>query len=80
MIKKIEFLESPSGYTNDPEFVAQIYTTTSKHELFQELQNKLYIPEYFGFNWHALDECFRDSHWIDKFGIVLAHDVLANWT
>jgi len=32
------------------------------------------LPEYFGLNWNALDECLTDFHWINEKGIVIVHD------
>ncbi len=45
-------------------------------QLLQMLNNKLNLPEYFGFNWNALEECLRDFHWLKQRTIVLIHDDL----
>lgn len=55
-------------------FVAQIQKVTNKAELFDELAKKLHFPSYFGRNWNALDELYRDFHWINEKEIVIVHE------
>lgn len=40
---------------------------TRKSQLFQVLRAQLKLPEYFGDNWDALDECLRDWSWLDGY-------------
>lgn len=47
---------------------------SSKEDLFKQLNEKLELPDYFGFNWDGLSDCLRDFHWIEQQGIVLVHD------
>lgn len=46
---------------------------SSKDELLQALYESLQFPGYFGFNWDALSDCFRDLHWIESPVVVLVH-------
>jgi RNAse (barnase) inhibitor barstar len=46
----------------------------NKIELLQILAEGLNFPDYFGWNWDALDECLRDLSWIKSpYDIVLWH-------
>ena len=44
--------------------------------LFACLIRQLRLPEHFGANWDALDECLRDLSWIDLHRVVLYHEAL----
>ena len=48
----------------------------SKNELLNELFITLNFPDYFGFNWDALDECLRDFEWIKEHKIIIVHEDL----
>jgi len=49
---------------------------TNKRDLLSELSSKLKFPNYFGYNWDALDECLRDFVWIKEYEIKLIHEDL----
>lgn len=45
-----------------------------KYQLFQTLKLELKLPDYFGSNWDALEECLRDFSWLAGFrGVELIH-------
>lgn len=48
---------------------------TSADVLFSKLARALELPDYFGHNWDALDECLRD---VDDV-VLLIHDAEALW-
>ena len=46
----------------------------NKAELLAFLQKALKLPDYFGQNWDALDECMTDPDWLEgNQGLILAH-------
>jgi hypothetical protein len=34
---------------------------------------KILMPEYFGMNWDAFDECIRDLEWVEQPRVILYH-------
>jgi hypothetical protein len=48
----------------------------TRDELFGLLQATLKLPEYFGWNWDALDDCLRDLHWVQARRVVVRHEGL----
>jgi RNAse (barnase) inhibitor barstar len=49
---------------------------SSNEQLFEALSQALRLPDYFGRNWDALDECLHDLSWIPERHIMLIHDAL----
>lgn len=45
----------------------------SKAALLEALSVALRLPDYFGGNWDALDECIRDLSWLPSGNVVLRH-------
>lgn len=73
-MKHLKFLKSPQSFNSEVDFVAHLSGIDSKEELFKQLNNKLEMPGYFGFNWDALFDCLRDFHWIEQHKIIIVHD------
>ena len=46
---------------------------SGKAELFTFLARAIPLPEYFGHNWDALEECLNDLDWLDRPAIALIH-------
>jgi RNAse (barnase) inhibitor barstar len=44
--------------------------------LLEALDTALDLPDYFGQNWDALDECIQDLSWIPPGPVVLVHEDL----
>lgn len=44
---------------------------TGKQALMAALSEALSLPDWFGNNWDALDECLRDLGWLEQKGHVL---------
>jgi len=46
-----------------------------KRDLLRALAEGLKFPDYFGWNWDALEECLGDLSWLDApSGVVLLHE------
>jgi RNAse (barnase) inhibitor barstar len=43
----------------------------SKDQLLAAIASAMNLPDYFGMNWDALDECLRDPDWLPAGGCVL---------
>lgn len=53
---------------------------SGERDLFTAVDRALQLPDYFGMNWDALEECLRDLDWIDATGyIVLVTDADDLW-
>jgi hypothetical protein len=46
-------------------------TIKSKQDLFDQFQQIMQFPDYFGHNWDALDEFLRDLEWLPSLGYIL---------
>ncbi len=49
---------------------------TTRDQLFERYAAGLSFPDYFGWNWDALDECLRDFHWLRQKRVVIIHEGL----
>jgi hypothetical protein len=64
----------PNFYRRDDAFVAVLPSSIgTKSVLLEALATSLAFPVYFGSNWDALFDCFRDFSWIDEHDIVVVH-------
>jgi len=45
-----------------------------KFGLLAELSHRLRLPDYFGWNWDALEECLCDLSWLGTGPVVLIHE------
>ena len=52
-------------------FIIDSCACKTKKQLFDCLKKSLRFPDYFGYNWDALDECLADLEWLQKAGYVL---------
>ncbi len=48
----------------------------SKSDLLEQLKTKLNFPDYFGYNWDALNDCLADFSWIEQKNITIVHTEL----
>jgi RNAse (barnase) inhibitor barstar len=66
-----------------PESAGSVRATAESHgpiaspeALFSKLAQALELPDYFGHNWDALDECLRD---LDGDVVLLVYDAAVLW-
>lgn len=74
----IIFMPNPSEFELKDSFVAHLPKIDGVMHLFNELFDKLRFPDYFGFNWDAVNDCLNDFTWITEKDIVIVHDSSIN--
>lgn len=71
------YVEHPSQYHVENALLVVIHRGIgTKSALLNTLESLLAFPAYFGFNWDALFDCFRDLSWLSEHTIVLIHPEL----
>jgi hypothetical protein len=71
------FPEKPESACPAGAYIARLPAgLRNRKSLFAVLQQELRLPPYFGANWDALEECFRDLHWIPQPTVCLLHQEL----
>lgn len=70
----VPFYFDDSGSPRSPALVAEVRAGVGNPQsLFEELAESLRFPDYFGFNWNALEDCIRDLSWLPPGPVVLMH-------
>lgn len=79
MTKTIVF-EFHSDHAPAPKNVRHLVRVTretdNKSLLLRLISAALRFPEYFGFNWDALDECLADLSWLAPGEVVIWHEAV----
>ena len=71
------FISDMGELTTAGAFVAEVPSgLRTKDELMEALYETLKLPDYFGMNWDALDECINDFSWIEENDIYIVHSDL----
>ena len=68
------FFGPPEALPGDAPFVADLPASIrSKQKLLRILADELRLPDYFGHNWDALEECLRDLSWLPEGNVQIRH-------
>ena len=75
---RFTFVESPASFRDATAAVVRLPRgIRSKQKLFAIFADKLHFPNYFGWNWDALEECLRDLSWLSPGqSIAIVHEDL----
>src|ERR1700733_5353528 len=74
-MKEFKFIPNVYSYKPKNTFIAVLPSgIKTKKELLKQLAIVLELPDYFGFNWDALNDCLCDLHWIEEKVVVLMHE------
>lgn len=66
-------------FKNSDTFLAEIPVgISSKEEILRIYDELLKFPDYFGFNWDALEDLLDDLRWIAEENVVVFHSDLPN--
>ena len=76
-MENIFFFLYPRMYLVEDTFIGYVYKVRDKMDLFLNLSKALVFPNYFGENWDALCEVYRDFDWISNNDIVIIHEDLS---
>jgi hypothetical protein len=49
-------------------------TTSTEDQLLSVFDRSLELPDYFGWNWDALENCLRDLSWLKAHTVLIRHD------
>ena len=64
----------PEALPGDAAFVADLPASIrSKQKLLRTLADELRFPDFFGYNWDALEECLRDLSWLPAGNVQIQH-------
>ena len=73
-VSAFRFDAASLALNKNQDFIAEIPPgLTSDQMLFDSYREHLQLPDYFGKNWDALDECLRDLYWIEQRRVVILH-------
>ena len=60
------------------EYTFRLYNIRYRQTFFNLLSQALLLPDYFGGNWNALDDCMRDLSWLPEHDLTLTFPGLAH--
>lgn len=60
------------------EYTFRLYNIRHHQAFFNLIGQALLLPDYFGGNWNALDDCMRDLSWLPEHDLTLTFQGLAH--
>ncbi|MBX7195835.1 MAG: barstar family protein [Sandaracinaceae bacterium] len=66
--------------TSDDVFVVTVGAVAGKAALLEQLARGLRFPDYFGYNWDALNECLCDLSWLTSSLVLVRHEIFPQVT
>lgn len=76
-MKGIFFQENRNEYRAPDTYLAYVSPVYDVQDLYVKLAETLDFPNYFGGNWDALIDFYRDFTWIEQKAIVIFHENLS---
>ena len=68
------FFGPPEALPGDSVCIADLPASIrSKQKLLRTLADELRLPDFFGYNWDALEECLRDLSWRPEGNVQIRH-------
>jgi RNAse (barnase) inhibitor barstar len=67
-------LEHAAAKNNFAFFKIDFAAIKNKEQLLNEIAKQLMLPDYFGHNWDALNDCLTDFSWLPAPGYMIVFD------
>lgn len=70
-----QFVPDPATWAPPSGLVVRVSSRIrDKRALMGTFRQRFALPDWFGENWDALDECLHDLSWLDAKQVILMHD------
>lgn len=69
-LDKLQYLDTTLKSSDIKIIYRDMINTMDKKIFFEEISQDFNFPDYFGFNWDALEECLKDLDWLKAEGYI----------